>query len=81
MIVPHTCLRFATWVSLRGSVITSKTTVCSSESCFISNVSTWLLVTTSNTAARFLPSTDVKIVYLFLVYQKICFELYTVFGS
>ena len=59
-------------------IITSKTTVFSSERCFISKVSTWLLVTTSNTAARFLPSTDGEILYFFVI-PTILFL--TVYGS
>ena len=50
-------------IILTLSIITSKTTVSSSESCFINKVSTCLLVTTI--AARFLPSPDVKILYFF----------------
>ena len=64
-------------IVLTLSIITSKTTLSSSESCFINKVSTWLLVTTI--AVRFLPSPDVKIC-IFLISQQFCFELCMVLG-
>ena len=50
-------------IILTISIINSRTPISSSESCFISKVSTRLLVTTK--AARILPSPDENILYFF----------------